>query len=105
MNSLPTNTSPQSHDIAPHTSAASAPEASTTSEACPKPAGRPCTHLPVRAPQASLDALVPQPEETSTTSLFEPRQAMTGATSGTTTSRLYLLRRRTSASAPWESTP
>ncbi|SEE10934.1 hypothetical protein SAMN05216482_9238 [Streptomyces sp. PAN_FS17] len=105
MNSLPTNTSPQSHEIAPHTSAASASEASTASAAHPQPAGRPGTHLPVRAPQTALEALVPQPEEPSSTGLFEPRKARTRRTPGTATSRLYLLRRRSSASAPPESAP
>ncbi|MFH8698843.1 class I SAM-dependent methyltransferase [Streptomyces chartreusis] len=94
MNSLPTNTSSQSHDIAPHTSVTSTSEASTASAACAQPASRPGTSLPVRAPQASLNPLVPQPEEPFATSLFEPRRAMTRMTPGAATSRLYLLRQR-----------
>ncbi|MBT1098124.1 hypothetical protein [Streptomyces sp. Tu102] len=105
MNSLPTNTSSQSHGIAPHTSATSASEASTPNAACPQLASRAGMHLPVRAPQASLAALIPQPEAPSSTSLFEPRQAMPGGTPGTATSRLALLRRRSSASTPRESAP
>ncbi|MFC5220047.1 hypothetical protein [Streptomyces coerulescens] len=105
MSTLPTNMPSLSHDLAPHTSATSASEASIASAPCPQPANGPGAHLPVRAPQAALNALVPQSENASTISLFEPRRALKGRTSGKGAGGLHQLHRLGGSRTSRERTP